>query len=88
MTGEYQANWLQRDDSTPGTGPNVFFHGAYVYASYFLTGEFIPYSRTTSTIGRVKPYENFFLVERLPWRSGPWLGSLAGGRPVLVAGCQ
>ncbi len=75
ICGEYQANWLQRDATTPGTGPDVFFHGAYLYASYFLTGEFIPYSRTTGTLSRVKPYENFFLVDRCNGGTGHGWGA-------------
>ena len=38
------------------------FWGAYVYASYFLTGEHIPWNRESGTLGRVKPFENFFWV--------------------------
>lgn len=34
--GEYQNVWLQRE---PGGGPDLRFHGGYVYVSYFLTGE-------------------------------------------------
>ncbi len=64
LTGEYQTTWLQRDNTTTGTGPDVHFQGAYLYASYFLTGEHIPIDRQTGTIGRVKPFENFFLVDR------------------------
>lgn len=64
VTGEYQFNWMQRDDTTAGTGPDLFFHGAYIYAAYMLTGEHVPYSRRSGTIGRVKPFENFFLVDR------------------------
>jgi len=60
VTGEYQVNWVQRDN----TGPDVFFHGAYVYVSYFLTGESMQYNRSSGTLARVKPYENFFLVDR------------------------
>jgi phosphate-selective porin OprO/OprP len=44
------------------TGDDVHLHGGYVYWSYFLTGEHIPWSRKSGTIGRVKPFENFFLV--------------------------
>lgn len=61
---EYQNNWMQRDNVTPGTGPDLHFHGAYVYLAYMLTGEHVPYSRTRGTIGRVKPFENFFLVNK------------------------
>jgi phosphate-selective porin OprO and OprP len=64
VVGEFQSNWLQRNNTTPGTGPDLMFHGGYFFVSYFLTGEHIPYERESGTIGRVKPFENFFLVER------------------------
>lgn len=64
VVGEYQWSWMQRDDHTPGTGPDLFFHGAYIYVAYMLTGEHVPYDRASGTIGRVKPFENFFLVDR------------------------
>jgi phosphate-selective porin OprO/OprP len=38
------------------------FYGAYVYASYFLTGEHRPYCRKRAKFGRVVPYTNFFVV--------------------------
>ena len=56
--GEYQQVWVQRD----GGNPDVSFNGAYGYLSYFLTGEHIPWDRETGQLGRVKPFENFFLV--------------------------
>ncbi len=62
VVGEYQSNWMQRDATTPGTGPDLHFQGAYVYLSYMLTGEHVPYKRSSGTIDRVKPFENFFLV--------------------------
>ncbi len=65
IVGEQQFNWTQRDNVTPGTGPDLFFHGGYIYAAYFLTGEHVPIDRKTSTIKRTKPFENFFLIDRL-----------------------
>lgn len=65
ITSEFQSTWMQRDNTTPGTGPDLNFHGAYVYAHYMLTGEHIPYNRQTSCINRLKPFQNFFLVDRL-----------------------
>ncbi|WP_425400959.1 OprO/OprP family phosphate-selective porin [Aeoliella sp.] len=56
--GEYQNVWLDRD-----IGSDLRFHGGYFYVSYFLTGEHIPWNRRTGTLGRVKPFENFFLVD-------------------------
>jgi phosphate-selective porin OprO/OprP len=63
VVGEYQTSWVQRDDVTRDTGPDVYFHGGYVYIAYMLTGEHVPYKRTSGTIDRVRPFENFFLVD-------------------------
>ncbi len=76
LTGEYMANFLQRDNTTPGTGQDLFFQGFYVYGSYFLTGEHMPWDRTSSTLERVKPYENFFLVDRVTGGTGGGWGAL------------
>jgi phosphate-selective porin OprO/OprP len=57
--GELQHNWLQRT-----TGPEVQTYGGYMYVSYFLTGEHIPWDRESGTLDRVRPFENFFLVDR------------------------
>lgn len=54
---------------------SMFFHGGYVYASYFLTGEHIPYKRSSGTINRVKPHENFFLVDRMRGGRGSGWGA-------------
>lgn len=64
VVGEYLTTWVQRDSMTQGTGPNTFFHGGYVYASYFLTGEYMPWNRENGTLERVYPHENFFLIDR------------------------
>lgn len=37
--------------------------GGYVFVSYFLTGENRVYSKSRSTFGRIKPYENFWWVD-------------------------
>lgn len=52
IVGEYQNVWLDRGD---GFG-NRHFHGGYVYAAYFLTGEHMPWSRKTGILGRIKPF--------------------------------
>lgn len=64
MSGEYMQTWLQRDSVTAGTGPDLSFQGYYVQASYFLTGEHIPVKRSVGSINRIKPFENFFLVDK------------------------
>lgn len=58
FVSEYQNIWLDRTG-----GSDLNFHGAYAYVSYFLTGEHIPWDRESGTLGRVKPFENFFLVD-------------------------
>lgn len=75
LVGEYMANFMQRDNVTPGTGNDLFFHGFYVYGAYFLTGEHMPWNRTSGTLSRVKPFENFFLVDRLCGGTGRGLGA-------------
>ena len=35
------------------------FSGGYIYASYFLTGEYRPYKMTDGEFDRVKPRKNF-----------------------------
>lgn len=59
VVGEYQIVWLQR---APGFGSDVELHGGYVYLSYFLTGEHMPWDREEGILGRPKPFEDFFLV--------------------------
>lgn len=71
IVGEYQHVWFQRH-----VGPELQFDGGYVYVAYFLTGEHTPWERESGTLGRVKPFENFFLVERCcggrGWGMGAW----------------
>jgi len=43
-------------------GPQLFFHGAYGFVSYFLTGEHRTYNKQAGTLDRVYPFENFFRV--------------------------
>jgi phosphate-selective porin OprO/OprP len=77
ITGEYFNTWVQRDALGGFSGDDLHFHGGYIFASYFLTGEYIPYKRTRGTIDRVKPLENFFLVERCRGGCGRGWGALA-----------
>lgn len=54
--GEYVGSWMQRGTSF---GPSLFFQGGYVYASWFLTGESLPWNRTLGILGRVEPNRPF-----------------------------
>lgn len=43
-------------------GPQLWFHGWYAQAGYFLTGEHRPYNRTAGVFDRVTPFTEFFRV--------------------------
>ena len=60
INGEYMRAGVGR----VGTG-NLDFDGGYVQASYLWTGEHHPWNRKTGTLGRLKPFENFFRVRDL-----------------------
>ncbi|MCA9203450.1 MAG: hypothetical protein KDA59_10415, partial [Planctomycetales bacterium] len=60
VVGEYQHVNVNRNNGAN----DLQFGGGYVYVAYFLTGEHTPWERDTGTLGRVKPFENFFLVNR------------------------
>ncbi|XZE54644.1 OprO/OprP family phosphate-selective porin [Planctomycetaceae bacterium SH139] len=75
ITGEYLATFVQRDLAV-GPETDLAFHGGYIYASYFLTGEHVPYNRASGTLDRVKPFENFFLVDRCRGGLGRGWGAL------------
>ena len=69
--GEYQQVDLDRVNGSP----DVRLHGGYCYLSYFLTGEHIPWDRKSGTLGRVKPFENFFLVDKCDGCKGRGMGA-------------
>ena len=58
LVGEVQNSHVERD----GGNRDVNFWGGYGYVSYFLTGEHMPWDRKSGQLGRVKPFQNFFLV--------------------------
>ena len=66
--GEYLNLWLQRDDFF---GQSLDLHGGYVYVSYFVTGEHIPWNRQLGTIGRVEPIVDFYHARQIRG-SGAW----------------
>ena len=53
VVAELQNSWVERDG-----GDDLQFWGGYLYVSHFLTGEHIPWSRRSGTLGRVKPRHN------------------------------
>jgi phosphate-selective porin OprO/OprP len=66
VQGEYVAAQVYDAAIPPVAGANftdLFFHGFYVQASWFLTGEHRPYVRRQGVFGQMKPHENFFWVE-------------------------
>src|SRR5262249_37876446 len=63
IQGEYAGQFLTH--ATPAGGPDqgtVFYHGGYVEALYFLTGEHQEYLRREGVFGRVVPWND------LRWR--------------------
>jgi phosphate-selective porin OprO and OprP len=58
IQSEYYLNKIDRT----GAIANSETQGAYVFVSYFLTGENRPYNRKSGVFDRVKPFENFFRV--------------------------
>ncbi len=58
IVGEVLNSHVERD----GGNRDVNFLGGYGYISYFLTGEHMPWERKSGQLGRVKPFQNFFLV--------------------------
>ncbi len=57
VQAEYFNVWVPRS----GVG-TAYLNGAYVYVSYFLTGEHRPYDRHRGVFDRVRPFTNFFRV--------------------------
>lgn len=53
FAGEAMQIWVQRDPQK-----TTKFWGAYGYVSYFLTGDYTPWSRKTGTLGKITPREN------------------------------
>jgi phosphate-selective porin OprO/OprP len=54
--GEFYATWV---DPTAGAS-TYYFHGAYVFVSYFLTGEHRVWNRDQGYYTSVTPFTNFF----------------------------
>ncbi|MEM6364474.1 MAG: porin [Planctomycetota bacterium] len=79
LTSEYFGNWVQRDPFGGFIGDDLFFHGGYIFAHYFVTGEHIPLKQRVGTIDRVKPFENFFVVDRCGGGTGTGWGALGLG---------
>jgi phosphate-selective porin OprO/OprP len=52
-------------------GPQVFYHGAYAQAGYFLTGENCGYNKQMGALDyNVKPFKEFFGLGRDQWFCG------------------
>lgn len=58
-TTEFMRTNVDRRDAV---GEDVAFDGVYSQVSYILTGEHHPWNRQTGTLGRLQPFENFFMV--------------------------
>lgn len=71
LVSEYQVTKVGRG----AQGSDLTFDGAYVQAAYFLTGEYQPIDRKSGTIERIKPLENFFLVNTCDGETGGGWGA-------------
>ena len=71
IVAEYETDQVTR---TAGND-SLFFHGGYIYVNYFLTGEFLSYNKTYGAQKGAKPYENFFLINRLCGKPGGGWGA-------------
>lgn len=60
VQGEFIQAWADRPDGHSRTG---YFHGAYGYISYFLTGENRKYSKSSGAFSGVSPKKNFSLKD-------------------------
>lgn len=58
LQSEYICSLVDRG----GADPDLFFHGAYVQASYFLTGESRQWDKKNGFFGRAQVHEPFFRV--------------------------
>jgi phosphate-selective porin OprO and OprP len=69
----------------PLIGDNLWFHGWYATASYFLTGEHRPYQREFATFGRVIPQRDFVRYSMAPHiEKGPGAWEIATRLSHLV----
>ena len=65
LQAEYTCAWNQKSIGNGTSAPagaelgDVFFHGWYAEAMYFLTGEHREYETKTGAFGRVVPHRNF-----------------------------
>jgi phosphate-selective porin OprO/OprP len=72
-----QAEWTGQflTDATPNNQPQgtVFYHGGYVQALYFLTGEHQEYLRREGVFGRVVPLHDYHWSKKDTYRAcGAW----------------
>ena len=70
LVGEVQNAW-----TTLNSGQQVHTHGAYAYVSYFLTGEHMPWKRSSGTLDRIKPHEEFFMVRTADGKTARGIGA-------------
>ena len=65
--GEFINIWSQRNNQS---GADLHLHGGYLYVSWFLTGEHIPWNRELGILGRVQPFRNLITTNDGPLGGG------------------
>jgi phosphate-selective porin OprO/OprP len=69
-SAHFQSEFMATLVDRPGAG-QVYYHGAYVQAGYFLTGENCGYNKQMGALDyNVKPFQEFFGLGRDQWFCG------------------
>ncbi|MBX7104441.1 MAG: OprO/OprP family phosphate-selective porin [Gemmataceae bacterium] len=73
LQAEYAGQYVTQVVQAGQSQGTVYYHGGYVQALYFLTGEHQAYSRTDGAFGRVMPRNNFHVTRHDDSRTfGAW----------------
>jgi phosphate-selective porin OprO/OprP len=74
VQAEWAGQWVTHAIASNGQDQGtVFFHGGYVEALYFLTGEYQPYEKREGKFGRVLPRNDFHMQkDDCPRGLGAW----------------
>ena len=80
LQAEYAASLVSNPSGVGATGDDAWFHGYYVQASYFLTGDNRAYDRRLGRFARVIPRTSAWTVDpssnsqkpSVCWGSGAW----------------
>jgi phosphate-selective porin OprO/OprP len=73
VQAEWAGNWLTDAVVSGVPQGTLFYHGGYVQALYFLTGEHDNYDRKEGAFGRQVPLRDYHIKKNDPdWACGAW----------------